>query len=59
MESRQLDLLREDRYLLEINHDDLDSSNGEKQEYWLLAIQAARKACILSRQAKQQQSGSV
>ena len=53
------DLLGEDRYLLEINHDDLDSSNGEKQEYWLLAIQAARKACILSRQATQQQSGSV
>jgi hypothetical protein len=43
-------LLQEDRYLLEINHEDWESSNGEREEYWLLAIQSARKACLLSRQ---------
>ena len=42
-------LLREDQFLLEINLDDLESSNGERQEYWLLAIQAARKACFLAK----------
>ena len=44
-------LLPEDQYLLEINHEDFESSSGEKQEYWLLAIRAARKACLLRRQA--------
>ena len=53
-------LLQEDRYLLEINHEDWDSSNGEREEYWLLAIQSARKACLLSRQdtAAQQSSNN-
>jgi hypothetical protein len=44
-------LIPEDQYLLEINHEDFESSSGEKQEYWLLAIRAARKACLLRRQA--------
>jgi hypothetical protein len=35
------DLLDEDQYLAEINLDDLESSSGERQEYWLLAIHAA------------------
>ena len=48
-------LLREDQFLLEINHDDLESSNGERQEYWLLAIQAARKACFLAQGAAARQ----
>ena len=52
-------LLQEDRYLLEIKHNELDTSNGEKEEYWLLAIQAARKACLLAREKVQQQSGTV
>ena len=34
-------LLPEDRYLLEINLDDMEITSGEKQEYWLLAIRAA------------------
>ena len=33
-----------DRYLLDINLGDLDSTSGERQEIWLLAIQAAREA---------------
>ena len=37
-------LSEEDRYLLEIDLDDLATTSGEKHEYWLLAIQAARRA---------------
>ena len=44
------DLLDEDQYLAEINLDDLESSLGERQEYWLLAICAAREASLLWRQ---------
>lgn len=44
------DLQEEDRYLLEVNLEDLERSSGERQEYWLLAIQAARKAGIIARE---------
>ena len=37
-------LEEEDRFLLECNFDTLTTTNGEQQEYWLLAIQAAREA---------------
>jgi hypothetical protein len=40
-------LAEEDRFLLERNFDKLSMTNGELQEYWLLAIQAAREACQL------------
>ena len=54
------DGLREDQFLLEINLGDLESSNGERQEYWLLAIQAARRASFLaSEAAARQQAESV
>ena len=33
----------QDKYLLEINLEDLEDSSGEDQYYWLLVIQAARK----------------
>jgi hypothetical protein len=35
-------LAEEDMYLLEINLDDLATTSGEDQTYWLLAIRAAR-----------------
>ena len=44
-------LLEEDYYLAEINLENLEESNGERQTYWLLAIQTARKAFAL-RQAR-------
>ncbi len=44
------DLLDEDQYLADINLDDLESSSGERQKYWLLAIHAAREASLLGRQ---------
>jgi hypothetical protein len=40
-------LVEEDMFLLECNFDELTMTNGELQEYWLLAIQAAREACRL------------
>ncbi len=40
-------LSEEDRFLLECNFEELTSTSGEQQEYWLLAIQAAREASHL------------
>ena len=40
-------LAEEDKYLMEINLDELETTSGEKQEYWLLAIRAARMATTL------------
>ena len=40
-------LEEEDKFLLECNFDELVTTNGEQQEYWILAIQAAREACRL------------
>lgn len=37
----------DDRFLLEINLEDLDTSSGEDQAYWLLALEAARDARAL------------
>jgi hypothetical protein len=42
-------LLDEDHWMIEVNLDP-ESSSGEQEEYWLLAIKAARKASILARQ---------
>jgi hypothetical protein len=38
-------LLEEHAYLLEVNLDELDDSDGSQHEYWLLAIRAVRVAC--------------
>jgi hypothetical protein len=32
----------EDRWMLEVNLGDLEESNGEKEAYWVVAIEAAR-----------------
>jgi hypothetical protein len=48
-------LMEDDKFLLECNLLDIASTNGEQQEYWLLAIQAAREASRLQTQARQQQ----
>lgn len=40
-------LLEEDKYLVEVNLEDLETTSGEREEYWLLAIRAAREACRL------------
>ena len=41
------DLTDEDQYLAEVNLEDLEHTLGERQEYWLVAIQAAREASRL------------
>ena len=38
---------QEDRYLAEVNLEDLESTSGANQEYWLLAIRTAREASRL------------
>ena len=43
-------LLQEDKFLMEVNLDDLETTSGEREEYWLLAIRAAREACALRAQ---------
>ncbi len=40
-------LVEEDRFLLECNFDDLSTTAGESQGYWLLAIRAAKEASRL------------
>ena len=40
-------LAEDDKYLLEINLEDMETIYKERQEYLILAIQAARKATIL------------
>ena len=34
-------LLEEDKYLAEVNLEEMSTSSGERQHYWLLAIQTA------------------
>jgi hypothetical protein len=48
-------LMENDKYLLECNLSDLATTNGEQQEYWLLAIKAARMAGVICQQTAQQQ----
>jgi hypothetical protein len=49
----------EDRFLLECNVDDLTYTTGEHQEYWLLAIQAAREASRIHSKAGTEQQCHV
>ena len=44
-------LAEEDRFLLECNFNELAMTNSKQQEYWILAIQAAREAYCLCIQA--------
>jgi hypothetical protein len=48
-------LMEDDKYLLECNFFTLATSNGKEQEYWLLAIKAARMACLIQQQQALQQ----
>ncbi len=47
MELGALGLLQEDKYLMEINLGDMETTSGKRQEYWLLAITAAQEASSL------------
>ena len=43
-------LLEEDKYLAEVNLEDMATSSGEWKHYWLLAIQTARNHFTLKAQ---------
>ena len=47
----------QDRYLLEINLEDLETSTGEDQYYWLIEIQAARDDRISRRRQQESLTG--
>ena len=49
-------LLEEDKYLAEVNLEEMASSLGEWQHYWLLAIQTARNHYELRMQRESQQT---
>jgi hypothetical protein len=40
-------LLEEDKYLAEVNQEELACTSGERQHYWLLVIKAAQRAKLL------------
>jgi len=48
-------LLKEDKYLAKVNLEEMATSLGEWQHYWLLAIQTARNHCALRAQRESQQ----
>ena len=50
-------LLEEDKYLAEVNLEEMSTSSGERQHYWLLAIQTARNHYALRAQRGSQQMG--
>jgi hypothetical protein len=47
MELGEEGLLEEDHWMLEVNLGNLETSLGEQEEYWLLAIKAVRAAATL------------
>jgi hypothetical protein len=51
-------LLEEDKYLAEVNLEGLETTSGNQQHYWLLAIRTAQNVKILREQQEQQQTGS-
>ncbi len=53
MELGEAGLLEEDNWMLEVNLGDLESTSGEQEQYWLVAIEAAWEAAMLTRQNEQ------
>ena len=54
-------LAEEDQFLLECNFDELTSTTSKHQEYWLLAIKAAReesRLCARAEDSQQQHSSA-
>ncbi len=54
MEMGTTGLLKEDQWMMKVNLEDMENSSGEREEYWLLAIQAVREAATLTWQQAQQ-----
>ncbi len=54
MELGKAGLLEEDHWMVEVNLGDMETTSGEREEYWLLAIWAAWEAALLTRRRTQQ-----
>jgi hypothetical protein len=54
MEMDTAGLLEEDHWMMEVNLGDMETLSGEWEEYWLLAIRAAREAATLTRHQTRQ-----
>ena len=54
MELGKVGLLKEDHWMVEVNLGDMETTSGEQEEYWLLAIRAAREAALLTQRWTQQ-----
>jgi hypothetical protein len=54
MEMGTTGLLEEDQWMMEVNLGDMENSSGEREEYWLLAIQATWEAATPTWQRAQQ-----
>ena len=55
------DLEEDDQHLMELvlKMDSLEEYTGESQEYWLLAITAAREACRLRQREREREENSA
>ena len=53
MERGKEGLLEKDHWMIEVNLGDMETTSGEQEEYWLLAIRAARVAAMIKRQRDQ------
>jgi hypothetical protein len=53
MEMGKEGLMEEDHWMMEVNLGDLETTSGEQEKYWLVAIRAAWEAAILTRQQNQ------
>jgi hypothetical protein len=51
-------LLEENKYLAEVNLEEMSTSSGDRHHYWLLAIQTARNHYALRAQRESQQMDS-
>ncbi len=51
-------LLKEDKYLVEVNMGDKETTLGKHQHYWLLTIKTVWKTKLLWEQQEQQQTVS-
>jgi hypothetical protein len=48
MELGMAGFLEKDHWMMEVNLGDMESTTGEQEEYWLVAIKAAREAAMLT-----------
>ncbi len=48
MELGEAGLLEEDNWMLEVNLGDMESTSGEQEQYWLVAIKATWEAAMLT-----------